>query len=99
MAVRKAYCVDGVHDFVIDLKPQSNGTIKIYAPICPDDPHGKCSTTHHRYESGEICVVAGKEPRDYDRAEALARYWAQRYSDYVSSPSGTFNDNGARVRV
>jgi len=89
--------VDGIHDFVIDLKPPSDGTIKIYAPVAPDGPYGNGPTTHLLYASGEVCVAPGKEPRDYDKAEAVARYGAQCYSDYVTT--GTFSDNGAKVRV
>jgi hypothetical protein len=95
--MRKAFRVDGGHDFVIDLVPQSNGTIKVFAPIAPPDPHGKGVGTHHRYSSGEICIVAGKEPRTFDKAEAFARYWAQRYAAYLTT--GTFADTGAKVRV
>lgn len=95
--IRKAYRANDEHEFVVELRPQANGTIKIFAPTCPDDPHGNGVTTHHRYQSGEVCVAAGKEPRDYDKAEAIARYWVQRYADYVDT--GTFADNGAKVRV
>jgi hypothetical protein len=95
--MRKALRVDGAHEFVIDLIPQTDGTIKIFAPIAPPDPHGKGVTSHHRYSSGEVCVAAGKEPRTFDKAEAIARYWAQRYSAYVAT--GAFADTGAKVRV
>lgn len=95
--MRKAYRVDGLYDFVIDLKPQPDGTIKIFAPIAPPDPHGKGADTHHRYASGEVCVASGKEPRTYDTAEAIAKYWAERYAAYLTT--GTFDDTGARVRV
>lgn len=95
--MRKAFRVDGRHDFVFDLEPQANGTIKVLAPICPPDPYGKSAATHHRYDSGEICVASGKEPRTYGKAEAIARYWAEKYSAYVTT--GTFADTGAKVRV
>jgi hypothetical protein len=95
--MRKAFRVDGRHHFVIDLKPQSDGTIKIVAPIAPADPYGKGAAVHHLYDSGEICVAAGKEPRTFDKAEAIAKYWAERYSAYVDT--GTFADTGAKVRV
>ncbi len=95
--MRKAYRANDCHDFVIDLNPQSDGTIKIFAPICPADPHGNGSHTHHRYASGEICVKAGREPRTYAKAEAIAQYWCERYSEYVTT--GAFRDTGATVRV
>ena len=41
--MRKAFRVDKMHDFVIDLKKQPDGTIKIYAPIAPPDPRGMLS--------------------------------------------------------
>ena len=97
--MRKAFRVDRKHDFVIDLNKQPDGTIKIYAPIAPPDPHGKGASAHHRYANGEICVGVGKEPRTYSKAEAIARYWAERYSAYVSSRTGTFSDTGAKVNV
>jgi hypothetical protein len=95
--VRKAYRVNDCHEFVVDFKPQSDGSIKIFSPICPPDPYGKGATTHHRYSSGKICVAAGKEPRTYEKAEAIAQYWVERYSGYVTT--GTFADTGAKVHV
>ena len=95
--MRKAYRVDGKHEFVIDYVEQSDGTFKIYAPICPRDPHGNDSNTHHRYASGEICVAAGCEPDTLDRAEAIAKYWAEKYSAYVTT--GIFSDTGGKVSV
>lgn len=89
--------MDGRHYFVIDLEPQDNGTLKVYAPIAPPDPHGRGVATHHRYPDGEICVAAGKEPRTVDQALAIAKYWAERYAGYVAT--GTFADTGAEVPV
>jgi hypothetical protein len=95
--MRKAFRVDGRHEFVIDLVPQPDGTIKVLAPIAPPDPRGKGAGAHHRYPTGEVCVAAGRAPRTFDRAEAIARYWAERYSAYLAT--GTFADTGATVRV
>lgn len=95
--MRKAFRVDGRHDFVIDLKTQPDGTIKIYAPIAPPDPHGKGVTSHHRYPDGEVCVAKGKEPCTVDKALAIAKYWAEGYAGYLTS--GTFRDTGGTVHV
>ena len=95
--MRRAFRVNGRHEFVIDLVPQSDGTIKIFAPICPPDPYGDVVGKHHRFSTGEICVTASRAPRTFDKAEAIARYWAERYSGYVTT--GTFADTGAKVRV
>ena len=95
--MRKAFRVDRKHDFVIDLKKQPDGTIKIYAPIAPPDPRGNGASTHHRYADGEICVAGGKAPTTFSMAEAIAKYWAERYAGYLET--GTFSDTGAKVNV
>ena len=59
----KRYRIDGVDDYTIDYRWQSVGYYKIFAVACPTDPYGNGPTTHHRYDSGEICVAAGREPR------------------------------------
>ena len=95
--MRKAYCVNGRHQFVIDFQTQADGTIKIYAPIAPADPHGKSASTHHLFADREICVAADRKPRSMAKAEAIAKYWAERYAGYLET--GTFSDTGAKVNV
>ena len=93
----KRYRVDGRDDYTIEYREQSNGTIKIVAVECPDDPHGNGPSTHHRYDSGEICVKEGKEPRTLDQAKAIASLWMKRYSQYVRT--GSFDSSGGRIDV
>ncbi|HYE20295.1 MAG TPA: hypothetical protein VEA69_17740 [Tepidisphaeraceae bacterium] len=39
-------------------------------------------TKTHLYSSGQICFVAGREPRDQERAEELAKQWAEYFLEY-----------------
>jgi hypothetical protein len=55
-----------------------------------DDAHVSPTT-------GLICIKKGKEPRSLEVAEAYARYWMERYSEYVRS--GVFEDGGGRATV
>ena len=36
----------------------------------------------HLYSSGQVCFVAGREPRNEARAEALAKQWAEYFLEY-----------------
>ena len=93
----KRYRIDGEDEYTIEYQRQSDGTYKIFAPACPPDPHGEGPSVHHRYSSGEICVVAGREPETLDRAIAIASLWMKRYSRYVRT--GSFDNSGSRVDV
>ena len=96
-SVTKRYRIDGTDEYTIEYRWQSAGFYKIFAPSCPDDPLGSGPGTHHRYESGEICVAAGREPRTLDRAVAIASLWMKRYSRYIRT--GCFDNSGTRVDV
>ena len=97
ISVTKRYRIDGIDEYTIEYCWQAAGHFKIFAPSCPSDPNGKGPSTHHRYESGEICVAAGCEPRTLDRAVALASHWMKRYSQYIRT--GSFDNSGSRVDV
>ena len=78
--------------YSVDFRPQSDGTIKLFAISHPADPWGKSVQENHLYSSGQICVAAGHEPRTADRAKAIAMVWCKGWSDYVRTgrfPSGT----------
>lgn len=94
--VTKHFRVDGRDDYTIEFR-ESSGKLKIFAVDCPDDPHGNGPSTHHRYDSGEICVKEGKEPRTLDQAKAIASLWMKRYSQYVRT--GSFDSSGGRIDV
>lgn len=36
----------------------------------------------HLFSSGQICLVAGREPKDQARAEELAQQWAEYFLEY-----------------
>lgn len=93
----KSYRVNGRDTYQIDYRTQSDGTIKLYCPLHPHDPHGKGSPEHHLYDSTEICVAKGKEPRTLDRAKAIATLWMEGFSKYVRT--GSFPQGGGRVKV
>lgn len=96
-SVTKRYRIDGRDEYTIEYQQQPNGNFKLFAPSCPSDPHRAGPSTHHRYESGEICVAAGKEPKTLDQAKAVASLWMKRYSQYIRT--GTFDNSGGRVDV
>lgn len=95
--IKKRYRVDGQDEYAIELRPQSNGTFKVFATACPEDVHGEGPTTHHRYSTGEICVTEGREPRTADRATAIALAWVDGYSEYLKS--GSFPNGAKKIRV
>lgn len=78
---------------------EPNGKVTTFIPVCPQDPHGKSVDEHHRFANGKLCVAAGKEPRSFEAAEAVAQYWMSKYSEYVRSSDGKFRDTGGRVNV
>ena len=73
-SVTKRYRIDGADEYTIEYRWLAS-FYKIFAVSCPSDPHGNGPGTHHRYDSGEICVAAGKEPRTLDNAIAVASLW------------------------
>ena len=93
----KTYMVDGQDRYVIDYRPQSDGTIKMFALDHPYNPQSDPVNVHHLYSSGEICVAAGHEPRTLDRATAIAATWMQGFSRYVRT--GTFPSGTKRFNV
>lgn len=95
--VTKRFRIDGIDDYTMEFRLQPGGFFKLFAPSCPPDPHGGGASTHHRYDSGEICVTAGREPRTLERAIAIASLWMKRYSQYIRT--GRFDNSRARVDV
>ncbi|MBI2806067.1 MAG: hypothetical protein HYX68_13890 [Planctomycetes bacterium] len=94
--VTKRYRIDGADEYTIEYRPVGS-YLKIVAVGCPGDPYGNDSQTHHRYDSGEICVKPGYEPRTLDRAKAIASLWMKRYSRYIRT--GRFDNSGGSVDV
>jgi hypothetical protein len=95
--VIKHYVVNKVDRYTIELRPQSDGTVKPFALEHPPDPYGGNAHTHHLYSSGEICVAAGHEPRSFDKAAAIAMVWCEGWSTYVRT--GHFPSGSKRVNV
>jgi hypothetical protein len=95
--ITKRYRIDGVDDYTIEYRLQSNGTYAIVATSCPPDPYDGGPSVHHRYSGGAICVATGREPRTLDRAVAITSLWMKRYSQYIRT--GTFDNSGTRVNV
>ena len=93
----KHYLVNKTDHYTIDYRPQSNGTIKLFATEHPYNPYGGPVTEHHLYSSDEICVASGHEPRTMDRAAAIAMVWCEGWSQYVRS--GVFPKGSKRVNV
>ncbi len=73
---------DGSAYFKFAFAPE-NDHIAVY---CISHPSlgGRDPAAHktHLFSSGRLCFVAGREPRDQDRAEDLAQQWAEYFLEY-----------------
>jgi hypothetical protein len=73
---------DGAHSFRFRFVP-SGDTIDVFClahpPLRGRDPH---PARTHLFESGKLCFVSGREPRDQQRAQELAAQWAEYYLRY-----------------
>lgn len=97
----KEYQTNGpgyTHHYQIDFRWQATPQhFEIWVPYHPQDPFGNDDNVHHLIATGQLCVRKGREPRDFETAEAVAYYWMERFSRYVVS--GKFVDDGAKVEV
>ena len=93
----KHYLVNKRDRYTIEYRPQSGGTIKLFALGHPPDPYGSGVATNHLYSTGEICVSAGHEPRSLDQAKAIAMVWCEGWSAYVRT--GKFPSGSKRINV
>ena len=93
----KHYLVDRRDRYTIEFRPQSDGTVKLFATEYPSNPYGGGPHDHHLYSSGEICVSAGHEPRTLDKAAAIAMVWCEGWSKYIRT--GRFPSGSKRVNV
>lgn len=85
------------HRYTIEFRPEADGTWTLWALDAPKNAHGGSVTEHHLYSSGQVCVDARHKPRTLDRAVAIAVYWMNRYSAFVTT--GTFPRTPGRVNV
>lgn len=85
------------HRYTIEYRQGADGTWTIWALDSPPNPYGGSAHTHHLYDSKEVCVDQSRKPRTLDRAKAIAVYWMNRYSEYVST--GKFPQTPGRVNV
>jgi len=69
---RQRYRVDDWADFLLEYRRENDGTISIWSEEQPDNSHGGDVRDHHLYSDGHVCVASGREPRDLDRAVAIA---------------------------
>ena len=99
--ITKEYYVTGPgydHHYEVEYRwHSSSGHYEILALYHPKDPFGNDDQIHHLISTGKVCVKQGKEPRDFETAEAITYYWMERFSRYVVS--GKFTDDGASVEV
>lgn len=63
------------------------GYYELYCLEHPYNPHSTDVNDCHLWPSNKICVSAGKEPKTFDRAVAVAHYWIHYYSKYVRTGS------------
>jgi len=73
---------DGKHYFTFGFQPQG-GHFDIQVLSHPgfngQDPS---ASKTHLFLTGQLCLVAGQEPRDMDRALELAKQWAEYFVQY-----------------
>jgi hypothetical protein len=90
------FLVDGVDNYSIEIR-DAGGYFTLHAITYPPNRRGGGVTTHHLYESGKICVNAGKEPHTIDKAKAIAMFWCDGWSKYQRT--GVFPNSASRVNV
>jgi hypothetical protein len=90
------FLVDGVDHYTIEIR-DAGSYYTLHAVNYPPNRRGGGATPHHLYESGQICVNAGKEPRTIDKAKAIAMFWCDGWSKYQRT--GDFPNSASRVNV
>ena len=83
--------------YTLEFRPQPDGHWDIHAIESPFNPQSQAVSVCHLYDSGEVCVAAGKEPRTLDRALAIAFFWMDGYSVYIRT--GKFPTGAKKVNV
>lgn len=91
------FVVGGRDRYAIKLTENRDGTYTLKALVYPPNTKGGGVLSHHLYDSGEICVAAGREPRTLDRAKAIAMSWCEGWSQYVRT--GKFPNGPKKVHV
>ncbi len=99
--ITKEYQITGpnyTHYYEIEFRwLAAAGHYEIWVPYHPDDPFGNDDQVHHLVSTGKLCVREGKEPRNFEAAEAICYYWMERFSRYTITQK--FTDDGASVDV
>jgi len=95
--VIKNHVINGGDHYSVDYRPQSDGTIKLFAVDYPHDPWGKSVRENHLYPSSQICVSPGREPHSMERAKAIAMVWCEGWSKYIRT--GQFPRGSKQVKV
>jgi len=97
--VYKNFRIRDKHGFRIEIRDQGNGTYKLYCLQHPSIPAGYSRNVNdcHLYNNKEICITAGKEPRTFDKAVAIAQFFCHGFSTYVDT--GRFPNKSAKVNV
>jgi hypothetical protein len=82
LVLRNYLSQDAQHIFAFRFQPDGDH-INIYClrhpPLNGQDPSPHKT---HLFDSGKVCFIAGKEPRNQARAEQLAKQWAEYYLEY-----------------
>ncbi len=73
---------DGEHYFTFRFQPQADH-VDIHVLSHPGF-NGQDASAHktHLFADGKVCLVAGREPQDMDRALELAKQWAEYFVQY-----------------
>lgn len=89
----------GSDEYCIEYRTDKSGKIALYCTDHPTNRYSDDPRKTHIFEDkgGKLCVAAGREPRDFEHAEAIAFLWMQGYSQYVRT--GEFGATGGCVDV
>jgi hypothetical protein len=81
--IKKYRSEDGNHVFAFRFVEECD-RLDIYCLSHPSlhgrDPH---PLKTHLYRSGRLCFVEGREPDSMERAEELAKQWAEYFLEYA----------------
>lgn len=94
---RQRYRVDDWANFQLEFRRESDDTYSIWCLERPENRYGGTVRDHHLYDSGQVCVSAGREPDTLDRAIAIAHVFMNSFSHWCKT--GRPGRTGGRVNV
>lgn len=88
---------NGSHMYTIEYREDASGKIKMHVTEHPKPPGGNNPNFSHLNTDGTICVTPGREPKNFESAEAIAFLFMRGFSHYVQT--GKAAPSGGRVEM